>query len=127
MNADRRSLNRITEKIIGCAHKVANVLGSGFLEKVYENALAIELTNAGLFVERQKPIAVTYDGQIVGDYLADLLGENSVLVEMKAVKSLDEIHMAQCLNYLKAANPTLCLLINFGKPKIEVKRLVKGF
>ncbi len=95
MNADRRSLNRITEKIIGCAHKVANVLGSGFLEKVYGNALAIELTNAGLFVERQKPIAVTYDGQIVGDYLADLLGENSVLVDLKAVKSLDEIHMAQ--------------------------------
>ena len=108
MNADRRSLNRITEKIIGCAHKVANVLGSGFLEKVYENAPAIVLTNASLFVERQKPIAVTYDGQIVGGYLADLLGENSVLVDLKAVKSLDEIHMAQCLNHLKAANLTLC-------------------
>ena len=75
----------------------------------------------------QKSIQVKYDGQVVGDYISDLIVENLVLVELKATQSLDEIHMAQCLNYLKAANLRLCLLINFGRPKIEVKRIMNGF
>ena len=127
MNTDLHRLDRVTEQIIGCAFQVANGLGSGFLEKVYENALVIELLRAGLRIEQQKSIPVLYRKQVVGDYIADLLIENSVLVELKAMKLLDEIHMAQCLNYLRAANLRLCLLINFGRPKIEVKRIINGF
>lgn len=127
MNTDKHRLNNVTEKIIGCAFQVSNGLGSGFLEKVYENALVIELSHAGLRVEQQKTIKVFYDGQVVGDYMADMLVEELVLVELKTTKSLDEIHMAQCLNYLKAAKLRLCLLINFGRPKIEVKRIINGF
>ena len=127
MNTDKHGLDEITQKIIGCAFQVSNGLGAGFLEKVYENALVIELSQASLRVEQQKSIQVIYGGQVVGDYIADLVVADSVLVELKAVKSLDEIHMAQCLNYLKAANLKLCLLINFGRPKIEVKRIMNGF
>ena len=127
MNTDLHRLDRVTEQIIGFAFQVANGLGSGFLEKVYENALVIELLRAGLRIEQQKSIPVLYRKQVVGDYISDLLVENSVLVELKATKLLDEIHMAQCLNYLRAANLRLCLLINFGRPKIEVKRVINGF
>lgn len=127
MKTDKHGLDEITQKIIGCAFQVSNGLGAGFLEKVYENALVIELSQASLRVEQQKSIQVIYGGQVVGDYIADLVVADSVLVELKAVKSLDEIHMAQCLNYLKAANLKLCLLINFGRPKIEVKRIMNGF
>ena len=127
MNADGRRLDEITEKVIGCAFRVANVLGCGFLEKVYENALAIEIRKAGLGVEQQAAVRVWYEGVVVGEYSTDLLVEKSVLVELKAAKSLNEVHMAQCLNYLKAANLKVCLLINFGRPKIEVKRVVNKF
>jgi GxxExxY protein len=116
-------LNPITEKIIGCAYAVSNTLGAGFLEKVYENALAHELRKAGLKVFQQQAIQVLYDGVVVGDYIADLLVEDCVVVELKAVKALDEIHQAQCLNYLKATGFHLCLLLNFGSRKVEVKRL----
>ena len=102
MNADERRLDGITEKIIGCAYRVSNVLGSGFMEKVYENALAIELRKTGLEIAQQKPVRILYDGQIVGDYVVDLLVEGVIVVELKAIKTLDEIHMAQCLNDLKA-------------------------
>jgi GxxExxY protein len=118
-------LNSITERIIGCAYTVSNSLGCGFLEKVYENALAHELRKAGLIVAQQQPIKVVYDDVVVGEYIADLLIEGTVLVELKAIKGLDEIHMAQCLNYLKATGLHLCLLINFGKPRVEIKRIVK--
>ena len=118
------SFNPITEKIIGCAYTVSNALGAGFLEKVYENALAHELRKAGLKVQQQHPIQVRYDGIVVGDYIADLFIEDCILVELKAVKALDEIHQAQCLNYLKATGLRLCLLINFGKTRVEIKRLV---
>ena len=127
MNADSHRLDRLTEKIIGCAYRMANSLGSGFLKKVYENALAIELTNAQIAVAQQKSINVLYDGKIVGEYIADLLVENSVLVELKATRALDEIPMAQCLNYLKATGLKVCLLINSGQPRIEVKRIVNRF
>ena len=117
------SYNPITERIIGCAYTVGNALGVGFLEKVYENALAHELRKAGLKVQQQYPIQVYYDGIVVGDYVADLFIEDCILVELKAVKALDEIHQAQCLNYLKATGLRLCLLINFGNRRVEIKRL----
>ncbi|BBB47024.1 GxxExxY protein [Pelolinea submarina] len=117
-------LNRITEKIIGCAYTVSNTLGIGFLEKVYENALAVELRKNDLKFIQQAPIEVTYKGFIVGDYVADLLVEDAVLVELKAVKTLDENHLAQCINYLKSSNYGVCLLINFGTKRIQIKRII---
>jgi GxxExxY protein len=126
MNADKRrsDLDGFTEKIIGCAYTVGNTLGCGFLEKIYENALALELHKAGLKTVQQHGIQVFYDGVVVGEYVADLLVEGIVLVELKAVKALDDIHAAQCLNYLKATGIQICLLINFGRPRVEVKRLI---
>lgn len=129
MNADknRLDLNRVTERIIGCAFVVGNTLGVGFLEKVYENALVYELRKQGIKVEQQLPIKVWYDGVIVGNYQADLLVEGSVITELKAVTALDTVHFAQCMNYLKATGLTLGLLINFGSPRVQVKRIVRNF
>jgi len=124
MNADERRFNAITEKVIGCAYTVANTLGVGFLEKVYENALAHELTKTGLEFTQQDPVEVMYDGICVGEYIPDLVVERNVLVELKAAKALDDIHVALCLNYLKATSLNICLLINFGTPKIQIKRIV---
>ena len=120
-------INRITQRIIGCAYTVSNTLGCGFLEKVYEKALAHELHKLGLKVEQQHGIDVYYDGVVVGQYVADLLVEDCVLVELKAIKLLDEIHMAQCINYLKATGLSLCLLINFGNSRLKVERIVRNF
>lgn len=116
-------INKITETIIGRAYKVGNALGCGFLEKVYENALAYEIRKSGLMVKQQEAIKVFYDGFEVGFYEADLLVESKVLIELKAVKNLDDVHKAQCLNYLKATGLKICLLINFGNPRVEVKRI----
>ena len=115
-------LNALTEKIIGCAFQVSNTLGSGFLEKVYENALAIELRKNRLEVKQQAPIKVVYEETVVGEYFADLLVSDAVIVELKAVKEISNAFAAQCLNYLKAAGLPICLLMNFGKPRVEVKR-----
>ena len=114
----------VSEQIIGCAIKVSNTLGARFLEKVYENALAHELRKAGLRVDQQSHVVVTYDDVIVGDYVIDLLIDACVLVELKAVKTLDDIHRAQCINYLRASGLQVCILLNFGNPRLEVKRLV---
>ncbi len=118
-------VNRITERIIGSAYTVSNALGVGFLEKVYENALTHELRKAGLKVAQQYPIQVRYDGVVVGDYAVDLLVEDQVIVELKVAKALDDVHLAQCLNYLKATTLRIGLLLNFGKPRVEVKRVVR--
>ena len=118
---------QISELIIGSAYTVANTLGAGFLEKVYENALAHEIRKNGLEVIQQHAVNVQYDGVVVGEYIADLLIENEILVELKAVKGLDGVHMAQCMNYLKATGLQVCLLINFGSAKIEVKRIVNHY
>jgi len=118
-------LNSITEQAIGAAYRVGNALGPGFLEKVYENALAHELRKTGLAVEQQRSIKVIYDGVVVGEYLADLLIESSVVIELKVIKAFDEIHVARALNYLKATGLKICLLINFGKLRVDVKRIVK--
>ena len=113
----------LTEVVIGLVFKVANTLGSGFLEKVYENALAIELAGSGLAFEQQVPITVHYEGRVVGTYMADLVVQGRLLIELKACKALEEVHSAQCLNYLKATALPTCLLINFGTPKPQIKRL----
>lgn len=123
-NTDEHRLNEITEIIIKCVYRVANTLGNGFLEKVYENALAHDLRKTGFLVEQQKGIQVRYDGVVVGDYMADILVQNTVLVELKAVKTLDNIHVAQCLNYLKATGFKVCLLLNFGTPRVQIRRLI---
>jgi GxxExxY protein len=129
MNTDERrsELNGITETIIGCAYTVGKTLYPGYLEKVYENALAHELRKAGLKAEQQIPISVMYDGIVVGEFIADLLVEDAVMVELKAAKRLDDAHAAQCLNYLVATRLTVGLLINFGNSRVEVKRLVNDF
>jgi GxxExxY protein len=111
----------LTQEIIRCFYKVYNVLGYGFLEKVYEKALKIELEKAGFQVERQKPINVYYETELVGEYFADLLVGNKVLIEVKAAVAICEDHDNQLINYLKATDIEVGLLLNFGK-KPEVKR-----
>lgn len=123
----RPEINLITERIIACVYRVSNTLGNGFLEKVYENALAIELRQNGLKAEQQYPIRVCYNNQPVGEYFADLLVEERVIVELKSARALDDVHSAQCLNYLKATGLTICLLVNFGKPRAEIKRLIWNY
>lgn len=117
-------LNVISEKIIKGAFRVLNTLGSGFLEKVYENALAIELREMGLFVEQQKPLNVYYREHIVGQYFADLFVEHEIPVELKVVKAFDDSHKSQLLNELCATHCKLGLLLNFAKPILEIKRQV---
>jgi GxxExxY protein len=118
-------IDKITQKIIGCAYTVSNILGVGFLEKVYENALVHELRKAGLRVKQQYNLQILYDSIVVGEYFVDLIVEECVLVELKAVKNLDDGNFAQCMSYLKASRLKVCLLINFGNPKVEIKRIVR--
>jgi GxxExxY protein len=108
------------------AFKVANTLGVGFLEKVYENALAIELRKRGLKVIQEYPLRVYYEGDVVGEFVVDLFVEDCVLVELKTVRALDSVQEAICLNYIKASDFWLVGLINFGKPRIDVKSYVDG-
>jgi len=112
----------LTERIIGCAYQIANTLGPGFLEKVYENALAHELRKAGLSVTQQQGIEVRYDGILVGDFIADLIVEETVIIELKASREHSDFYTAQCLNYIKATRKPLCLLINFGRAKLDIRR-----
>ncbi len=115
--------SEITDKIIGAFYKVYNTLGYGFLEKVYENALYIELTALNLKTEKQKPIKVFYEEREVGNYFADLVVEDLVIIELKASETLCEEHEYQLINYLKATDIEVGLLLNFGK-KPEIKRKV---
>ena len=116
--------DELTEKIIGAAFQVSNQLGCGFLEKVYENALAIELKKQNFNICQQHAIAVFYDNTNVGDFYADIVVNQHIILELKSVKQITDAHRAQCLNYLKASQFKICLLINFGNPKIEIKRIV---
>ena len=113
--------NDLTERIIASAFEVHNVLGSGFLEKVYENALLAELKARGLKVESQREIKVLYKGESVGDYFADLIVEDKVILELKALEKINDIHEIQLKNYLRGTGIEIGLLINFGKT-VEVKR-----
>jgi GxxExxY protein len=117
----------LTETIIGCAYRVSNTLGCGFMEKVYENALVYELNEQNLGVKQQQSIEVNYAGVIVGHYVCDLIVDRKIIIEMKAVTGLNEIHAAQTLNYLKATGLPVALLLNFGKPKIEIRRFLNNF
>ena len=116
----------LTQKIIGCAYKVHNTLGPGFLEKVYENALRIELEKLGLRVKQQEPINVEYEGQVVGEYYADLLVDRRVVVEVKATQAIAKEHEVQLVNYLTATRIDLGLLLNFG-PSVQVKRKFREY
>ncbi len=127
MNLDPLSeVNQITETIIGCAYRVHQTLGPGFLEKVYENALRMEIEDAGLRVQQQVPIQVWYRGRVVGEYFADLLVEERVIVEIKAIRGLTKEHEVQLVHYLTATGIEDGLLINFG-PSVEVKRKFRTF
>jgi GxxExxY protein len=119
-------LNDLSRQVIGCALTVLNTLGAGFLEKVYENSLAHELREAGFSVAQQRGVRVEYKGILVGEYFVDLLVADMLLIELKAAKCLDEVHRLQCVNYLKATGLQLCLLLNFGRPRLEIKRVVHG-
>jgi GxxExxY protein len=119
MNTDK-----LTYEIRGAIFEVNKVLGHGFLEKVYENALIVELKIRGLKAENQAPIDVQYKGEVVGEYFADIVVEDQVILELKSIDSLQKIHEAQILNYLKATGYKIGLLVNFTHPKAEIKRLV---
>jgi GxxExxY protein len=116
----------LTQMIIGCAYKVHNALGPGFLERVYENALRIELEKLGLRVRQQEPINVTYEGAVVGEYYADLWVDESVVIELKALQGLAKAHEVQLVNYLTATGIDTGLLLNFG-PSVQVRRKFRQY
>ncbi len=121
---DNRYLHsELTDKIIASAYEVHRELGAGFLEKVYENALLIELQTQGLKVKRQEPLNVYYKNKIIGDYYADLIIEDKVIIEIKAINEMNKAHEAQLINYLKATGIKIGLLINFGN-KLQIKRKI---
>jgi GxxExxY protein len=115
----------ITKIVIGCAFEVIRELGAGFLESVYEKALVLALRQRGLSASSQHPLKVLFRGECVGDFFADILVEQKVLVELKAVRTLAPEHQAQIINYLNATQMEVGLLINFGNPKLEFKRLTR--
>ena len=128
MNTDKNDRkypeSDLTEKIIGAAIKVSNALGTGFLEKVYENALVVEFGRAQIPFLQQEQFQVKYESAVVGQYIADIAVDGRVIVEVKAAKQLDPVHDAQLLNYLKATGIRAGLLLNFGRAKLQFKRLV---
>jgi GxxExxY protein len=117
---------RITEKIIGCAYQVYNQMGFGFLESVYEKCMDIELQCAGLKTDLQQPITVYYSGQVVGEFVADIIVEDVVIVELKSVSRIVKAHEVQLVNYLVATERDVGLLLNFGEKEVEVKRKVRS-
>jgi GxxExxY protein len=119
-------MNSLTERVLGAIFEVSNTLGAGFLEKVYHRALFTELSIRGLQVVSQASFPVIYKGACVGEYFADFLVENVLLVELKCAERLTNEHTAQCLNYLRASGTNLCLLVNFQRPTVEWKRIVQG-
>jgi GxxExxY protein len=116
--------SELTEQVLGAVFEVSNTLGVGFLEKVYERALVRELTMRGVRAVGQVPLTVSYKGQDVGEYFADVVVEDVLIVELKCADALANEHMAQCMNYLKASGRRLGLLVNFQKPQVEYKRIV---
>lgn len=128
MNADQRgSFDFLTERVLGAVFEVSNTLGAGFLEKVYERALLIELGIRGIRATAQASFPVTYKGQYVGEYFADILVEDVLVIALKCVERLANQHTAQRINYLRASGRPLCLLVNFQQLKVEWKRIVHGF
>jgi GxxExxY protein len=117
-------LDSLAQSVIGAAYEVSNVLGAGFLEKLYERALAAELTSRGIAVCTQVTYPVHYKGNLVGEYVPDLVVEGQLIVELKCVDQIAPVHLAQCLSYLHASRLTLALLINFQHPKVTWRRVV---
>ncbi|MFZ4854796.1 MAG: GxxExxY protein [Desulfuromonadaceae bacterium] len=117
----------LTERILKACFEVSNELGCGFLESVYLKALLLALSQSGLKAEAQKPLTVMFRGQIVGDFFADIIVEDTILLELKAVKALAPEHLAQVMNYLKATGIEVGFLINFGTPKLEYRRFGNRF
>lgn len=115
----------LTEKIIGCAYRVYNRMGYGFLESVYQKCMMIELRKAGLHAESEKEVVVQYDDETVGEFAADILVENTVIVELKSVGRIAKGHEVQLVNYLVATGKPVGLLLNFGPRNVDVKRKVK--
>ena len=116
--------NELSQQVIGCAFEVSNTLGAGFLENVYEKALCVELDKKGLAFDCQKPVNVMYKDVLVGDYITDIIVEDSLLLELKAVSVMPVVYQAQLMNYLKATGLRYGLLLNFGTPKLGIKRMV---
>jgi len=116
---------KLTEKIIGCAYRVYNRMGFGFLESVYEKCMLIELNKAGLDADSQKPIKVYYNNEIVGDFVADIIVNDTIIVELKSVRRVIKAHEVQLVNYLVATRKTVGLLLNFGERKVDVKRKLR--
>jgi len=115
----------LTEKIIGCAYRVYNRMGYGFLESVYEKCLLIELRKVGLSAVSQKPITVFYDNDVVGEFVADIIVEDTIILELKSIRRIIRAHEVQMVNYLVATEKPVGLIINFGERKVEIKRKVK--
>ena len=125
MNIDEHAfLESLTERVLAAVFEVSNTLGAGFLEKVYERALLRELSLRGISATAQASFAIAYKGQYVGEYFADILVENTLVVELKCVDRLANEHTAQCINYLRASGRNVCLLINMQRAKVEWKRIV---
>ena len=118
--------NELSQRVIGCAFEVSNTLGAGFFEKIYEKALCVEFEKDGLNFQCQKPVTVEYKDVLVGEYIADIVVEGRLLLELKAVSALSSEHEAQLMNYLKATGLAVGLLLNFGRPKLGIKRMVWG-
>ena len=116
--------NNLSRHVIGCAIEVSNTLGSGYFEKIYEKSLCIEFEKNGICFQAQKPVNVIYKGSLVGEYITDIIVEDKLLLELKAVSALCSEHEAQLMNYLKATGLSVGLLLNFGKPKLGIKRMV---
>jgi GxxExxY protein len=115
----------LTEKIIGCAYKVYNRMGYGFLESVYEKCLLIELRKAGLSAVSQRPITVFYDKEVVGEFFVDIIVQDKIILELKSVRRIIRAHEVQIVNYLVATEKPVGLIINFGETKVEIKRKIK--
>ena len=118
---------RLSHRVLKCAQNVSHGLGAGFLEKIYENALRIELTQAGIPFQSQQKFVVSYKGENIGDYIADIVVDNRLLIELKALSGFSREHDAQVMNYLKASGLTVGLLLNFGVTKLGVRRVVWNY
>src|SRR5690242_12998147 len=125
MNTD--ASDTLTHQVLAAVFEVSNTLGAGFLEKLYERALLKEVALRGIPTKTQAAFVVSYKGEPIGEYIADLLIEDTLVVELKCVDHLTNDHIAQCLNYLKASGRTVCLLVNFRRPKVEWRRIVLAY
>ncbi|MGR3175235.1 MAG: GxxExxY protein [Candidatus Scalindua sp.] len=115
----------LTEKVIGCAYRVYNKMGFGFLESVYEKCMLIELRKAGFNAESQKPITVYYENEIVGEFVADIIVNDTIILELKSIRRIINTHEVQLVNYLVATGKPVGLILNFGESKVDIKRKIK--